>query len=74
MLDVILRRFETPDEIRRFEKGSFALVTLGGVTIGRATYQPGWRWSVDVGRDLGATHCTVARGSGRRGPCHGRVR
>lgn len=29
MIDVILKRFETPDEIRHFEKGRFELVTLG---------------------------------------------
>ena len=40
--DVILKRFEDPDETRVFEKGKFEIVTLGGMTIGRATYQPGW--------------------------------
>jgi hypothetical protein len=29
------------------------------MTIGRATYQPGWRWSEHVGASTGATHCTV---------------
>ena len=43
MLNVILRRFESPDEIRTFEKGRFELVSIGGVTIGRAIYQPGWK-------------------------------
>ena len=37
MLEVILKRFEHPDEIRTFEKGRFELVRLGGMTIGRAT-------------------------------------
>ena len=59
MLDVILKRFETPDEVRVFEKGRFEIVRLGGLTIGRATYEPGWKWSVDVGAHSGATHCTV---------------
>jgi len=59
MIDVILRRFETPDEVRTFPRGRFELVSLGGMTIGRATYQPGWRWSVDVGPAAGATRCTV---------------
>ena len=60
MLEVILKRFETPDEIRTFDKGRFELVKLGGMTIGRATYQPGWKWSVDVGRAAGAKSCVVA--------------
>jgi hypothetical protein len=59
MIDVILKRFEQPDETRRFELGRFELVTLGGMTIGRATYLPGWRWSTHVGASIGATHCTV---------------
>ena len=56
---VILKRFERPDEVRTFEKGRFELVHLGGMTIGRATYQPGWRWSAHVGASTGATHCHV---------------
>jgi len=56
---VILKRFEQPDEVRAFEKGRFELVHLGGMTIGRATYKPGWRWSQHVGLATGATHCHV---------------
>jgi hypothetical protein len=57
--EVILKRFENPDEVREFAKGKFELVTIGGMTIGRATYQPGWRWSVDVGPGLGLKLCSV---------------
>jgi quercetin dioxygenase-like cupin family protein len=57
--EVILKRFEYPDEVREFPKGKFVLVTLGGMTIGRATYQPGWKWSVDVGAALGERFCQV---------------
>jgi hypothetical protein len=59
MDDVILKRFENPDETRTFEKGKFELVRLGGMTIGRATYEPGWRWSEHVGRALGQKLCMV---------------
>ena len=38
----------TPDETRTFDKGQVQLVTLGGLTFGRATFQPGWRWSTSV--------------------------
>lgn len=58
-MDVDLRRFETPDEVRTFEKGKFEIVHVGGVTIGRATYEPGWKWSLHVGPGVGATRCTV---------------
>lgn len=59
MLDVVLKRFEQPDEVRHMVKGRFELVRLGGLTIGRATYEPGWRWSEHVGPTVGATRCTV---------------
>ena len=58
-LDVVLKRFEQPDEVRHMVKGRFELVRLGGVTIGRATYEPGWRWSEHVGPAVGAARCTV---------------
>ena len=59
MIDVLLKRFETPDETRVFPKGRFDLVRIGTMTIGRATYEPGWRWSVDVGAALGQASCQV---------------
>jgi quercetin dioxygenase-like cupin family protein len=59
VLDVILKRFERPDEVRTFDKGRFELVRLGGLTIGRATYEPGWRWSEHVGRALQQVSCDV---------------
>ena len=59
MIDVILKRFETPDEVRLFEKGKFEIIKIGGMTIGRATYEPGWRWSEHVGRATGTALCEV---------------
>jgi mannose-6-phosphate isomerase-like protein (cupin superfamily) len=58
-LEVILKKFESPDELREMEKGRFEIVHLGGMTIGRATYQPGWKWSSHVGPLVGATRCHV---------------
>jgi hypothetical protein len=57
--DVVLKAFERPDERREFAKGCFEVVTLGGMTIGRATYEPGWKWSEHVGAALGMQYCTV---------------
>src|SRR5258707_13601727 len=59
MLEVILKRFEKPDEIRTFEKGRFELIHIGNMTLGRATYEPGWRWSSHVGKAIGKTSCDV---------------
>lgn len=57
---VILKRFDAPDELRTFEKGAFALVHLGGMTIGQASYEPGWKWSTHVGPTAGTATCQVA--------------
>jgi hypothetical protein len=59
VLDVILKRFEEPDEVRVFEKGKFELVRLGEMTIGRASYEPGWKWSLHVGAATGAKSCQI---------------
>ena len=59
MLDVILKRFETPDETRLFNKGKFEIVHIGGLTIGKATYEPGWKWSEDVSPIAGTPFCEV---------------
>ena len=58
-VSVILKRFESPDEVRMLEKGRFEIVHIGGMTIGRATYEPGWKWSQHVGPGVGATRCQV---------------
>jgi quercetin dioxygenase-like cupin family protein len=58
-LDVVLKRFDAPDEIRQMVKGKFELVHLGGLTIGRATYEPGWKWSEHVGPQIGQALCEV---------------
>ena len=54
-----VRRFDHPDELREFELGRFELLRADGVTVGRAEYQPGWRWSEHVGRAQGETSCQV---------------
>lgn len=59
MLEAILKRFEAPDEVRVFEKGKFEIVNIGGLTIGRATYEPGWKWSKHVSPMAGTSLCEV---------------
>jgi quercetin dioxygenase-like cupin family protein len=58
-LEFVLRRFDSPDETREFEFGRFERVHIGGLTIGRATYEPGWRWSRHVGPSEGLTRCPI---------------
>jgi class 3 adenylate cyclase len=53
------KRFDRPDEIRRVEKAHIELVELGELTIGRAIFEPGWRWSEDVKPIVGTESCQV---------------
>ena len=43
-----LKDFSKPDEVREFPKGKVELVKIGNATVGRATFQPGWKWSESV--------------------------
>ncbi|MGZ8765372.1 MAG: cupin domain-containing protein [Acidimicrobiia bacterium] len=58
-MEFAIRRFEEPDERREFPFGAFELVALGGMTVGRASYDAGWKWSEHVGAAIGATLCEV---------------
>ncbi|HEY0678090.1 MAG TPA: cupin domain-containing protein [Chitinophagaceae bacterium] len=40
--------FSKPDEVREFPKGRLELIKIGGATIGRAIFQPGWKWSTSL--------------------------
>ena len=42
------KSLHAPDEVRSFPKGKLELVTLDGVTFGKATLQPGWKWSESI--------------------------
>ena len=44
------RSFDSPDETRPFEqgKGRLDLVNAEGGVVGRATFEPGWKWSEHV--------------------------
>ncbi|MHB8531369.1 MAG: cupin domain-containing protein [Solirubrobacteraceae bacterium] len=41
------------------ERGRVDMVLLGEVTVGRAVFQPGWRWSVDFKAAAGTDLCQV---------------
>ncbi len=54
-----IRRFDSPDETRRFEKGRFDLVKIGAMSVGRASYEPGWKWPEHVKPMAGTETCEV---------------
>jgi hypothetical protein len=39
------KNFDTPDDVRTFDKGRLELVNIGGAMVGKATFLPGWKWS-----------------------------
>lgn len=55
-----LKSFGIPDEVREFPKGRLELVTIGGATIGRATFEPGWRWATSVQPIVKTKSCEAA--------------
>jgi hypothetical protein len=54
------QNFDAPDETRAFDKGQLQVVTLGSATVGRATFEPGWRWSECVKPLAGTDSCEAA--------------
>jgi quercetin dioxygenase-like cupin family protein len=59
MSELRIERFESAGEVRTFEKGRFEVIEIGGMTLGRATYEPGWKWSEHVGAATGEASCQV---------------
>jgi len=52
-----LKSFGKPNEVREFPKGRVELINIGGVTVGRAVLEPGWKWSVSVKPLAGTKSC-----------------
>ncbi len=51
---------ENPHETRPFQAhGHMDVVTLGDFTLGKGTFEPGWRWSNDVKPIAGTDTCQV---------------
>jgi quercetin dioxygenase-like cupin family protein len=53
------KSLDFPDETREFENGKLDLVNLSDVTVGRAVFEPGWRWSEHVKPIAGTESCEV---------------
>ena len=58
-MDLTLLPLDQPTETREFEKGRFEVYRVGPMTLGRASYAPGWRWSEHVGAASGESLCQV---------------
>ncbi len=55
------KSFASPDEVRPMaDKGRVELVAIGDVLVGKATFEPGWRWSEHVKPIAGTQSCQAA--------------
>ena len=52
--------FGKPDEVREFPKGRLELITIGGATVGRAVFEPGWKWSNSIQPIVKTKSCEAA--------------
>lgn len=48
MAKIQKKMFNSPDDKHTFDKATVEVVKLGGVTVRRLTFQPGWRWTTSV--------------------------
>lgn len=53
------KNFGDADEVREFPLGKLELIKIGGATVGRCIFQPGWRWSESV-QPIAKTHSCEA--------------
>ena len=61
MAQVEVKTFDSPDETREFEgNGRAQVVNIAGQTVGRGTFEPGWKWSSNVKPIAKTNSCEVS--------------
>lgn len=53
------KSFSAPDDVRTMPKVRFETVGLDDATVGHCSFEPGWRWSTEMGPIVGATSCPI---------------
>ncbi len=53
------KNFSAADEVRTMPKVRFATVGLDDATVGHCSFEPGWRWSTEIGPLMGAPSCPI---------------
>ena len=48
------------NEVREFPNGRVEIIKIGGATVGRAIFQPGWRWSTSIQPIVKTKSCEAA--------------
>jgi uncharacterized cupin superfamily protein len=55
------KSFSSPDEVRPMaDRGQVEILKIGDGIVGRATFEPGWRWSEHVKPVAGTDSCQAA--------------
>jgi hypothetical protein len=57
MASVQKKRFEEPDETSTPPRSKVETVRIGGMTLTKITYAPGWKWSTDIRPIVGTNSC-----------------
>lgn len=62
MAAIVRKSFDQADETRPFEdgKGRLDLIQTDGGPVGRAVFEPGWRWSEHIKPLVGTDSCEAA--------------
>jgi class 3 adenylate cyclase len=53
------KSFATPDDVQARPGARFETVALDEATVGLCRFEPGWRWSTDIGPLMGVTSCPI---------------
>jgi class 3 adenylate cyclase len=53
------KSFAAPDDVRTAPRVLFETVDLDDATVGHCRFDPGWRWSTDIGPMMGVTSCPI---------------
>src|SRR5215208_4806533 len=59
MANIERKALDRPDETRPVDKGVVEVVAVGGTTMMRTTFEPGWQWSECVKPIVGGESCQV---------------
>ncbi|TQK44095.1 hypothetical protein FBY35_5576 [Streptomyces sp. SLBN-118] len=60
MAGIVRKTFDSPEETRPFAEGTGKLDLVtgeGGPPVGRAVYEPGWKWSKHIKPIVGTDSC-----------------
>ena len=60
MAQIQKKSMSKPDETRKFDKGRIDVTVVGDTSIGKATFEPGWKWSTSVKPIVKTNSCEVA--------------